>query len=166
MKRLLSILLLTGCVTTAGTRSVPAGQGSIHVDDGGHGTALPVIFVHGNGTNLTQWRAQLEHVRRSRRAIAFDLPGMGLSDPPKDGNVSVDRFADSIGAVADALHVRRFVLVGHSYGGSVVMAYAAKHPERVAGLVLADAAGHVQMSDEGAAKFLAALRKNNLSFIG
>ena len=100
MRRLLSILLLTGCATTTvGSHSVPAGQGSIHVDDGGHGTALPVIFVHGNGANLTQWRAQLEHVRRSRRAIAFDLPGMGMSDPPKDGNVTVDRFADSIGRI-------------------------------------------------------------------
>src|SRR5258708_27900967 len=100
MRRLLSIVLLTGCATTTvGSHSVPAGQGSIHVDDGGHGTALPVIFVHGNGANLTQWRAQLEHVRRSRRAIAFDLPSMGMSDPPKDGNVTVDRFADSIGRI-------------------------------------------------------------------
>ncbi len=44
-------------------------------------------------------------------------------------------------AVADALGYRRFVLVGHSYGGAVVAAYAGSHPERLAGLVFADCAG-------------------------
>ena len=51
--------------------------------------------------------------------------------------------AQDIGAVADALGLGRFVLVGHSYGGSVVGAYAAAHPERVAGLLLVDPAGDV-----------------------
>ena len=55
-------------------------QGRLHVDDGGQGPGVPVLFVHGNTGNLTQWRAQLDHVRTSRRAVAFDLRGMGQSE--------------------------------------------------------------------------------------
>ena len=116
--------------------------------------------MHGNGGNLTQWRAQLDHLRPSRRAVAFDLRGMGQSAPAADGDYSLEAMASDVEAVADALHLRRFVIVGHSYGGAVVMAYAAKYPHRVAGVVLADSAGNVRISPEQAQKFLDALRKN------
>ena len=140
-------------------------QGRLHVDDGGRGRAVPVVFVHGNGANLEQWRAQLDHVRRSRRAIAFDLRGMGKSDLPANGDYSVAAMSDDVGAVANALHLKRFVLVGHSYGGAVVAQYAAKHPERVAGVLYADAGGNVNISDEVAAKFFAAMRKDKNKFV-
>lgn len=130
------------------------------MNDGGRGSALPVLFVHGNGANLTQWRAQLDHVRATRRAVAFDLRGMGQSEPARNGQYSPDAMADDVQAVADALHLNRFVIVGHSYGGSVVAAYAAKHPERVAGVVFADAAGAVKIPPEAAEKFKAAVLKN------
>jgi pimeloyl-ACP methyl ester carboxylesterase len=147
-------LLLAACAHTT-----PAPRG-LHVDDGGRGAALPVLFVHGNGGNLTQWRAQLDHLRRTRRAVAFDLRGMGQSAPPADGDYSIAAMVSDIEVVADALHLRRFVIVGHSYGGAVVTTYAAKHPERVAGVVLADSAGNVRVTPEQAQKFLDALRKD------
>jgi pimeloyl-ACP methyl ester carboxylesterase len=135
-------------------------QGRLHVDDGGTGSLAPVLLVHGNGANLTQWRAQLDHLRKSRRAVAIDLRGMGKSDPARNGDYSVAAMADDVQAVADALGLRRFVIIGHSFGGSVVAAYAAKHPERVAGVVFADAAGNVKIAPEAAEKFLGALRAN------
>lgn len=155
MRRIaLLALLLAACAHTA-----PAPRG-LHIDDGGRGAALPVLFVHGNGGNLRQWSAQLDHLRRTRRAVAFDLRGMGQSALPADGDYSIDAMVSDIQAVADALDLRRFVIVGHSYGGAVVTAYAAKHPERVAGVVLADSAGNVRITPEQAQKFLAALRKD------
>jgi pimeloyl-ACP methyl ester carboxylesterase len=129
--------------------SAPAGpwiqgrQGRLRVDDGGHG-GLPVLFVHGNGGNRTQWAAQLEHLRGTRRAVAFDLRGMGESAPAGNADYSVPGFAEEVAAVADTLGLERFVLVGHSYGGAVVAAYAAKHPERLAGLVFTDVAGDIR----------------------
>ncbi|HYV41658.1 MAG TPA: alpha/beta fold hydrolase [Thermoanaerobaculia bacterium] len=113
------------------------------MDDGGHG-GLPVLFVHGNSGNRTQWAAQLEHLRAARRAVAFDLRGMGESEPAANTDYSVEGFAEDVAAVADALGLERFVLVGHSYGGAVVAAYAGKHPERLAGLVFADVAGDIR----------------------
>ena len=118
-------------------------QGRLRVDDGGRG-GPPVLFVHGNSGNRTQWAAQLAHLRAARRAVAFDLRGMGESEPAANADYSVEGFAEDVAAVADALGLQRFVLVGHSYGGAVVAAYAGKHPDRLAGLVFADVAGDIR----------------------
>jgi len=135
-------------------------QGRLHVDDGGRGSAVPVLFVHGNSGNLTQWRAQLDHVRQSRRALAFDLRGMGKSDLPRNGDYSINAMVDDVEAVTNALNLRPFVIVGHSYGGSVVAAYAARHPERVAGIVFADSAGNVKIDPVQAKAFLDKIRSD------
>jgi pimeloyl-ACP methyl ester carboxylesterase len=111
--------------------------GRLRYDDGGRG-GLPVVFVHGNGGNRTQWSAQLEHLRPHRRAVALDLRGFGESDPARNDDYTVTAMATDIAAVADALNLRRFVLVGHSYGGAVAIAYLDRHPERIAGLLLVD----------------------------
>jgi pimeloyl-ACP methyl ester carboxylesterase len=114
--------------------------GSLHVDDGGSG-GIPVVFVHGYGGDSEQWSAQLAHVRSTRRAVALDLRGHGKSAAPANNDYSVAALAADIGAVVDSLHLDRFVLVGHSMGGSAVIAYAAAHPDRVAGLVMVGAPG-------------------------
>lgn len=148
------LLAAAGCAPHAvhsSTRSpagpAPAGwiagpRGRLRVDDGGaDSTSPPVLFVHGNGGNRTQWSAQLSHLRASRRAIAFDLAGMGESELAPDAPVTVEGFASDVFAVAEALHLSRYVLVGHSYGGAVVAACAGQRPGRVAGVVFADCAG-------------------------
>jgi pimeloyl-ACP methyl ester carboxylesterase len=162
MKRLLpTLLLLASCATVAPPREFIDGpQGRIHIDDGGRGRATPVIFVHGNGANLEQWRAQLDHVRATRRAVALDLRGMGRSDPARSGDYSVAGMAEDVDAVANALGLKRFILVGHSYGGAVVGMYASKHPDRVGGIVFADSASQVKMTDKAAENFARAIRKD------
>jgi pimeloyl-ACP methyl ester carboxylesterase len=126
-----------------GQKWVQGRQGRLRVDDGGSG-GIPVVFVHGNGGNRTQWAAQLHHFRAGRRAVAFDLRGMGESETARNGDYSVEGFAEDVAAVADALGLGRFVLVGHSYGGAVVAAYAGRHPDRLTGLVFADVAGDIR----------------------
>ena len=163
MRRLLAVLslLAASCAHVCTSDSFMAGPaGSLHISDCGRGAALPVVFVHGNGANLTQWQAQLDHLRRSRRAVAIDLRGMGKSAVPASGDYSVEAMAADVGAVVDALHMTRFVIVGHSYGGAVVAAYAAAHPDRVAGVVFADSAGNVTIPKEAGEKFVAALHKD------
>jgi pimeloyl-ACP methyl ester carboxylesterase len=150
----LALLAMTGCgggavrgpdraMESSGRKWVEGRQGRLRVDDGGRG-GIPVVFVHGNGGNRTQWAAQLGHLRAGRRAAAFDLRGMGESEIARNGDYSVEGFAEDVAAVADALGLKRFVLVGHSYGGAVVAAYAGKHPGRLAGLVFADVAGDIR----------------------
>ena len=162
IRRLLAIVMFaSGCAhMTTHDQIIEGPQGRLHVEDGGSGSAIPVLLVHGNGANLTQWRAQLDHLRKTRRAVALDLRGMGQSEPPRNHDYSVPAMSDDVQAVADALGLKRFVIVGHSFGGSVVAGYAAKHPERVAGVVFADAAGNVKIAPDVAEKFMTALRAN------
>jgi pimeloyl-ACP methyl ester carboxylesterase len=145
-------LLLTACASTTGNR--------LHIEDGGRGTALPVIFVHGNGGSSAQWRAQVNHLRESRRAIAYDLRGMGQSAVSPLGDYSLGAMVSDLEEVTKRRGLQRFVLVAHSYGGAVAATYAARHPERVAGIVFVDSAGSVNISEENAGKFDAAIRKN------
>jgi pimeloyl-ACP methyl ester carboxylesterase len=117
---------------------VETARGGVAADDGGEGAATPVVLVHGAAARGAQWAGQLDHLRRSRRAVAIDLPGHGLSEPPRDVDWSVEAMAEAVGAVADALRLRRLALVGHSYGGAVVAACAAERANRVAGVVFVD----------------------------
>ena len=113
---------------------------NIFVDDGGAGS-VPVVFIHSLAGNTQQWSAQLNHIRTTRRAIALDLRGHGQSLPPANGDYAIDSMAQDIQMAIDQLGVERFILVGHSMGGSVAGAYAGAYPERVAGLLLVDPSG-------------------------
>jgi pimeloyl-ACP methyl ester carboxylesterase len=143
------------------TRLVAGPQGDLLVDDGGAGDAPAVVLVHSAAGSTSQWAAQLAHLRRTRRAVALDLRGHGRSAPPRDGRYAVDGMADDVVAVADALGLRRLVLVGHSQGAAVAIAAAAKLPGRVAGLVLLDPATDARLlPPDQAAGLLAALRSD------
>jgi pimeloyl-ACP methyl ester carboxylesterase len=132
-RALLALVLLSGCA---------------------HST--PVLFVHGNGASGQQWRVQVAHLQPSRPAFAFDLPGMGQAPPASDYSVAAN--ADAIGRAADVQHLKRFVLVAHSYGGAPAAYYASKHPGRVAALILVDSAFSIHMDDAPAKRFADAIR--------
>jgi pimeloyl-ACP methyl ester carboxylesterase len=116
----------------------PAGE--LYVDDAGGGN-VPMLFVHSFAGNTAHWDAQVKHLRPRRRTLVMDLRGHGDSDAPASDDYSVPSLAQDIAAVADAQELRRFVLVGHSMGGSAACAYVGKHPERIAGLVLVGTPG-------------------------
>jgi pimeloyl-ACP methyl ester carboxylesterase len=132
----------------------PAGQ--LCLDDGGGGPGVPVLFVHSYAGSAAHWRAQLAHLRPHRRAVAVDLRGHGHSDPPGELEYSMPALAQDIAAVAEALNLSRFVLVGHSMGGAAAAAYVGEKPGRVAGLVLAGAPGKSDPAQ--AQQVMAALR--------
>jgi 3-oxoadipate enol-lactonase len=67
--------------------------GEIGFEQAGGGDAVPIVFLHGVGSDKSVWRRQLEHFGTSRRAIAFDYPGYGDSDPA--ANASRDDFAQA-----------------------------------------------------------------------
>src|SRR5712691_537051 len=119
-------------------RFVEGGAGRVRVSDGGEG-GVPVVLVHGLGSELETWRPVLDRLRGSRRAIAYDQRGHGQSDPA--GEYSIAALADDLGRVVEQLGLPQFWLAGHSFSGTVVSAYAAEHPDKVAGAVYVDAVG-------------------------
>jgi pimeloyl-ACP methyl ester carboxylesterase len=138
-------------------------QSQIHVDDGGEGSP-PVVFVHSLAGTTAQWAGQLDHLRTGRRALAIDLRGHGQSALPPDGDYSIPAMAGDIQAAIDRSGITKFILVGHSLGGSVAVAYAGSHPENIAGLLLADPTGDSTRMPAGEAReFLAALESDAYS---
>jgi pimeloyl-ACP methyl ester carboxylesterase len=135
---------------------VQARAGRIYVDDAGVADT-PLLFVHSLAGNTTHWEQQLAHTRTTGCGIAFDLRGHGQSDPPRNGDYSLEGCADDVQAVMDALGVDRAVLVAHSMGAGVAAAFAATRPERVAGLLLVDPVGDQRLASDQMQQFLVAL---------
>jgi pimeloyl-ACP methyl ester carboxylesterase len=127
-------------VATKQTNQIQGQEGNIYIEDGGSG-GLPVVFTHSFGGNSSHWKNQLKHLRSKRRAIAFDFRGHGRSSASSTAQYTAEALAGDIAAVVDGLDLDKFVLVGHSMGGSAAIAYADSHPNRVAGLVLAGTPG-------------------------
>ena len=81
------------------------------------------------------WRSWLERLGQGRALVRCDQRGCGLSD--RDARrFSLDSYVNDLEAMVDAARLERFALFGHSQGGAVAVAYAARHPERVSHLVL------------------------------
>ena len=110
--------------------------GLIGLEERGAG-GIPILFLHGVGSDKTVWRPQLEHFARERRAIAFDYPGYGDSALVPEGTTR-DDFAVSILAAMDALKVERAHVCGLSLGGVIAIALHAAAPEHCVSLILAD----------------------------
>ncbi|MFZ5623292.1 MAG: alpha/beta fold hydrolase [Gemmatimonadota bacterium] len=119
------------------------------------------LLVHGLGATAELWRGTIDHLKSAHRVVAFDLRGHGGSSMSADADYSIAGCAADLFAVADALGLERFVLIGHSFGASVAIAAAGRAPERVLGLVLVDAAGAFTGAPPGALEqFLGALRSS------
>ena len=116
---------------------VATADGAIGVAEAGAGAATPIVFLHGVGSDKSVWAPQLAHFGATRRALAFDYPGYGDSDPVAEGT-SRDDFAGAILEAMAALGVERAHICGLSLGGVIAIAMHALGAERCASLVLAD----------------------------
>ena len=96
-----------------------------------------VVLVHGIRTSASMWRAQVEHLTaREVPAVAVDLPGHGLR---RGEEFTLDEAFDTIdGAVREAAEHGPVLLVGHSMGGLLSIAYAGREdPPPISGFVAA-----------------------------
>jgi pimeloyl-ACP methyl ester carboxylesterase len=99
------------------------------------GAGRDVILIHGALVTADDSIIALQQALVPRHHIvAFDRPGHGLSTRPR-AQSSLWTQAESIRDAANIIGVARPVLVGHSYGAAVAIAYAMKHPQEVAGVV-------------------------------
>jgi 3-oxoadipate enol-lactonase len=99
-----------------------------------------VLLVHGFPLNRSMWDPQRGALRAvGARVIAPDLRGFGASEAGPAGPLTMDRHADDLVGLLDALRVREpVVYVGLSMGGYIGFALWRRHPERVGAFVLAD----------------------------
>jgi 3-oxoadipate enol-lactonase len=110
------------------------GDTEIAFDDIGSG--FPVVFLHAFPLNRTMWEPQVTALVGEFRCITIDVRGFGGSAAAAP--FTVDRYADDVAAVLDALGIERAVITGLSMGGYVAFAMWRRHRARVRALVLAD----------------------------
>ena len=106
----------------------------IHAWDQGSGQ--PVVLIHGASGNLRDWTFDVApELAKRHRVIAFDRPGLGYSErlPGQSGDPAVQ--ARTLATATRALGAERPIVVGHSLGAAVAMAWALAEPDNIAGVV-------------------------------
>jgi len=98
------------------------------------GAGTPVLFLHGTGCDAADWAGVVRRLPSGLRAVCVDFRGHGGSDAPAEPFTLADLASDVLALLAH-LHIEAALLVGHSLGGMVAMAAAARSPQ-VAGLIL------------------------------
>lgn len=133
-----------------GTLYPPAGPfvdvpgGRLATIQAGPADGMPVVLLHGASANAADPMEGVGRLIAARgfRVIAFDRPGFGWSDRP-GGGTDADPAAQAR-LIADALAAMKIgpaIVLGHSWAGTLALALALDHPERVSGLVLAAPVG-------------------------
>jgi pimeloyl-ACP methyl ester carboxylesterase len=100
----------------------------------------PIVLAHGLASNSRIWDDVAPRLAERHHVVALDQRGHGLSDRPAEstGGFTFDKVVGDLLGLMDVLRLNRPVLVGHSWGGNVVLQCAATYPDRVGGLVLVD----------------------------
>jgi len=99
----------------------------------GGGQKQSLVFIHGSGSDHSCWAYQYSRLHKQFNIAALDLPGHGLSTGGGEGDI--DRYCLWIKKLLDLLQFPKPVLVGHSLGAAIVMKFALRFPQDVAGIV-------------------------------
>ena len=99
----------------------------------------PIVFVHGWCCDHRHFAPQFAHFSARHRVVALDQRGFGQSDKPQQ-KYTIEGFADDLAWLCRELRLERPALVGHSMGGAIVTATAARHPELPRAIALCDPA--------------------------
>lgn len=125
-------------------KSITFKNANISFSDVGKGTVA--VLIHGFLENSTMWKNIIPELSKRNRIISIDLLGHGNSDCL--GYVhSMELFAETIEAVLKHLRIRKCILIGHSLGGYVSLAFAEKNPQKIKGLCLMNSTSNAD-SDE------------------
>ncbi|WP_086852701.1 alpha/beta fold hydrolase [Amycolatopsis kentuckyensis] len=104
-----------------------------------------VVFESGLSSPLEMWSRVQAAVAEVAPTISYDRAGIGWSEPGERPRTA-ERIRGEFERLLEVLDVRGpLILVGHSYGGMLLRAFAQEHPDRVAGVVLVDAAHPEQL---------------------
>lgn len=105
------------------------------------GVERTIMFIHGYAGCAETWEFQINHFSKDYRVVVPDLRGHGQSDAPYTRYAMPEMVADLFAITQHLKLPPRFILVGHSFGGSICVEYANAHPEQLERLILIATAG-------------------------
>lgn len=105
------------------------------------GEGQPVLLLHGWGSSIAPYRQLIDLLQRKYFVIALDMPGFGMTEEPKQP-MNVDDYVDFVLEFLKLFDISRLCLVGHSFGGRVIIKMANRSlPFSIDKIVLIDSAG-------------------------
>ena len=96
---------------------------------------FPIVLLHGFGEDGSIWDLQIDFLKNDFEIIIPDLPGSGKSEMLY-GNILIEDYADCIKALLDDGKIENCIMLGHSMGGYVTLAFAEKYPAYLKGFGL------------------------------
>ncbi len=102
------------------------------------GDGVPLVLVHGAVSDSRVWRRQIQSLSDEFSVLAWDAPGCGESADPPESHRLPD-YADCLAELIAALGLRSPHLLGHSFGGALVLELYRRHPTVPASLILVGA---------------------------
>src|SRR5690349_18848882 len=110
----------------------------LHYVEEGHGRLI--MFLHGFPEFWYEWKDLLRDFGKDHHAVAPDMRGYNLSDKPESvESYAIPVIVEDVRALAEKLGAKKFVLVGHDWGGVIAWAFAAAHPEMLDKLIIVNA---------------------------
>jgi len=100
------------------------------------GNGKPVLLLHGFGEDKYIWKDQVISLQKKHLVITPDLPGSGQSDLLEGDNIQISDYAECIKAIIIQEKIKSFVMIGHSMGGYIALAYLKKYQKDLSGLGL------------------------------
>ena len=104
------------------------------------GTGSPNVFVHGGWMDHRMWAPQVETFTDEYEVITYDIRGHGRTGGSAEKRYTMELFATDLKALIEGLDIDRPVICGLSLGGMIAQTYAARYPDQLRALVLADTA--------------------------
>jgi len=109
----------------------------MHYIDEGEG--IPIVLTHGNPDWSFLNRNIIKALSKEARVIAFDLPGFGFSDTPKNYSFTPQEHTKWVEAlINNHLKLDKYILVVQDWGGPIGLTMATNHPEKILGLVISN----------------------------
>ncbi|GKU76245.1 alpha/beta fold hydrolase [Paenibacillus sp. L3-i20] len=97
-----------------------------------HGSQTTLVLLHGYCGSSAYWDKVVTELSSTVRVIAPDARGHGNSAAPLDDTYAMELFAEDLSLLLDALSVSNVIVLGHSLGGYITLAFAEKHSSKLA----------------------------------
>ncbi len=102
------------------------------------GKGDPIVLVHGIPTSSYMWRNMIGPLSAHNKVYALDLPGFGFSDPPPNGDYSIDEYARVFEGFIKKLSIKNLTIICHDWGGPLAAKYVIRNPNNYSKLIILD----------------------------
>ncbi|WP_260958659.1 alpha/beta fold hydrolase [Pseudomonas citri] len=136
----------------------------LHYQRWGDEQGIPVLLLHGLRAYAQTWESLVNALGDGYCCYALDQRGRGLSDWAPSASYRTESYVSDLEDLVAHLGLRRFVLVGHSLGGTNALEYARLNPGRLLALIIEDIGPGSSVSGEGAARIRREMSQTSLRF--